>query len=341
MPPVKGRSIVAEFMRRCDALDGRDDGVINNYQACRALFNTAGTGAKNPWTGKLCPGDVDPNPNDTSEAACLTSAQVKTLEFDLSRFVFPRPYENGVTSFGMWAPTTALAAGGGPPPPPPGAQPRPAGGPIMNFGGGGILVGQCYKRQAGAAPDAPMFTHLGILGAVGFVMQDLNANPLDLFEGGKYEARRLQISEWMDATNPDLSAFRKRGGNLLITIGTNDTVASSGAQLDYYQSVLDKMGRSTVDSFMRMWVIPQANHGLDARVYAIDGKGQKVEPREIPNQMDRVAVLRKWVEQGIAPAKVERLTGKDGTMPLCSYPDYPRYTAGDPNQSAAYTCTPP
>ena len=44
--------------------------------------------------------------------------------------------------------------------------------------------------------------------------------------------------------NPDLSAFEKRGGKMIVAIGTNDTLASPGSQLDYYQAVLDKMGRS-------------------------------------------------------------------------------------------------
>ena len=207
--------------------------------------------------------------------------------------------------------------------------------------GGNTLVSLRYKGQEGAPADAPVFTHLGILGSVGFVMQDLDANPLDYVEGGKYLARRLQISQWMDATNPDLSGFRKRGGKLLITIGTDDTVASSGSQLDYYGAILNTMGRSAVDSFLRMWVIPQATHGLTARSYVVNGQGEAVQPRELPNVYDRVAALRTWVEKGLAPPMTPQLTGRTGTAPLCSFPTYPRYTGGDATQSAAFTCTAP
>jgi hypothetical protein len=48
---------------------------------------------------------------------------------------------------------------------------------------------------------------------------------------------------------------------MIVVIGTNDTLASPGAQLDYYQSVIDKMGQSVVDQFARFLVIPQAGHG--------------------------------------------------------------------------------
>jgi hypothetical protein len=56
------------------------------------------------------------------------------------------------------------------------------------------------------------------------------------------EAGRSTGGAWvvrlLDSTNPDLSAF-KRGGKLMVVIGTNDTLASPGAQVAYYQSVVD------------------------------------------------------------------------------------------------------
>ena len=39
---------------------------------------------------------------------------------------------------------------------------------------------------------------------------------------------------------------------MIVTIGTNDTLASPGAQLDYYQSVLDRMGRADRRSASRV-----------------------------------------------------------------------------------------
>ena len=34
--PAKINAIRGEFVRQCDKLDGLDDGIINNYMACRA-----------------------------------------------------------------------------------------------------------------------------------------------------------------------------------------------------------------------------------------------------------------------------------------------------------------
>ena len=170
-------------------------------------------------------------------------------------------------------------------------------------------------------------------------MKDTRANPLDYVEGGALNARRVEISAWLDSTNPDLSAFVKRGGKMSVAIGTNDTLASPGAQLDYYQSVLDKMGRATVDGFARFYVIPQTGHGLTGSSYTRDGDGQTIPAVQIPSRFDRVAMLLDWVEKGTAPPKSATVTGNAGSsLPLCSYPTYPKYTSGPRTDAASYTC---
>ena len=134
-------------------------------------------------------------------------------------------------------------------------------------------------------------------------MQDVSANPLDYREGGALNRRREEISPVLDATDPDLSAFAARGGKLIVTIGTNDTLASPGAQLDYYQSVIDTMGREAVDAFARLFVIPQAGHGLTGAVYGTDGSGRPVSASPIASGYERFAVLVDWVERGVTPDK--------------------------------------
>ena len=102
----------------------------------------------------------------------------------------------------------------------------------------GLLASIRFRGQEGAAADAPLFAHLGSLGVIGFLMKDLGVNSLDYVEGGKYDARRVEISQYLDSTNPDLTPFFKHGGKLIVTIGSGDTTASPGSQLDYFQSVI-------------------------------------------------------------------------------------------------------
>jgi feruloyl esterase len=312
--PAKVEAIRAEFVRQCDKLDGLADGVINNYMACRAIFDMSqGTPNRNPWASKRCPNNVDPNPADTSAAACFTDGQISTLKVVYSRYKFATPLANGTKTFGMWVPN-------------------------IDPSGSGLIMNARFKGQEGAAENANNHSHLGILGVTGFLMKNTSANPLDYVEGGPLNARREEISAWLDGTNPDLSAFARRGGKMIVAIGTNDTLASPGSQLDYYQSVLDKMGRGSVDDFARFYVIPQTGHGLTGSSYTVNGDGAAIPAAQIPSRFDRVAMLLEWVEKGTAPAKSATVTGNAGTLPLCSYPTYPKYNSGPSASAASYTC---
>lgn len=320
--PAKVNAIRAEFLRQCDGLDGLFDGIINNYMAARTIFNVNDrVGPSDPWAALRAPNNVDPDPDNKSESAKLTDEQIKTMEFVYSPYLFATPLANEVTSFGMWLPTT---------------EP----------GGFGMIARQRFKGQEGAAENAPVHASLGTLGVTGFLMQDIRANPLDYVEGGKWNKRREQISQWLDSTNPDLSEFYKNGGKIIITIGTMDNIASPGAQLDYYQALLDKMGRETLDEFARLYVVPQGGHGLSGRGYKITGEEKAVEPKNVPapNGDDNMNLLMNWVENNQAPAKtlIIDTKGKIGEKQegagylLCSYPNYPKYVSGPIDQSTSY-----
>jgi len=313
VPPAKVAAIRAEFLRQCDLLDGLNDGVINNYMACRARFDVTSSRGQRPWSARRCPNNVDPDPADTSTAACLTDGQISTLEFVYRRYRFATPLAHDAKSFGMWLPNT-------------------------DPGGSGLIADVRFKGQEGAASDAPVHGHLGVLGVTGFLMRDLSANPLDYEEGGRWDRRRQELSALLDSTDPDLRRFARRGGKMIVTIGTDDTLASPGAQLDYYQAVLDRLGRRTVDRFARFFVMPQANHGLAARTADIDGAGKTIARTPLPTSFERFALLVDWVERGAAPGTSITLTGGQRTLPLCSYPRYPKYIDGSPAAAESYRC---
>jgi hypothetical protein len=310
---AKVNAIRGEFMRQCDKLDGLTDGIVNNYMACREIFDVKqGQAGRHPWVAKRCPDNKDPNPADTSANACLTDGQISTLEWVYSRYPVS-VLANGATSFGMWVPNT-------------------------DPGGGGIIAATRFLGQDDAGANAGRFTWLGQLGVTGFLMKNLNANALDYTEG-QYAERRRELSSILDSTNPDLSAFQKRGGKMIVAIGTNDTTAAPGAQLDYYKSVIEKMGRSNVEAFARFFVLPQTGHGLTGTSYATDGEGKPQEARQIPSTFDRVALLVDWVEKGVAPGKSVNVTGGGRSLPMCSYPEFPKYRNGPVDVAESYECS--
>lgn len=319
VPTTKGRAVAAEFMRQCDGLDGLNDGLINHYMQCRAIFNVNDKeGPKDPWAAKRCPGNTDPDPADRSEKACLTDGQIETLHFIFSPQPYPSTHANGVKAFGMWAPSTEVAGGG--------------------MGGNSLLTDGRSRGQEGAAADARMFNALGSTGVTGFVLRDLDANPLTYEKTADIEKRARQISEWVDSTDPDLGDFNKSGGKMIVAIGVNDTLASPGAQLDYYAAVTKKMGRQ-LDDFARLYVLPQRGHGLSGNYYTVTGDGRTVAGSPLPSSWDRFALLQKWVEEGQAPAKTQTVTGQGGSSGvMCSYPQYARYKSGAPDQAASWSC---
>ena len=237
MTPAKTEAIRAEFVRQCDKLDGAADGIINNYMACRAIFDMSqGAPGRNPWAAKRCPDNTDPNPQDTSAAACFTDGQISTLKLVYSHYKFATPLSNGLKSFGMWVPASRSFR----------KWPHPQR-PIQGTGG-------CR-------------THCAVPFASGHSRRHRSPDEKSQCQSSRLRrgrsvefaaGRTLRVA---GLTNPDLSAFAKRGGKMIVAIGTNDTLASPGAQLDYYQSVLDKMGRAAVDDFARLYVIPQTGHG--------------------------------------------------------------------------------
>ena len=314
---AKRTSIATEVMRQCDQLDGLNDGIINNYMGCRAVFDiTRGTAGRTPWANIRCPGNVDPDPANTTASACLTDGQIATMQFVHTRYRFSTRLANDNPSFGMWLPGTD-----------PGSE--------------SLIVPARVQGQEGASASSPIFTSTGMVAVTGSLFKNLGANPLDYVEGGSLNARRVELSGYSDATNPDLGPFYKRGGKLIVMMGTNDNRASSASILDYYESVLDELGRTRTDSFARLWVVPGTGHGLNGTQFAVDGSGQATTGEAIPSTIDRIKLLTDWVESNTAPPLNAQVTGVTRSLPLCSYPTFPKYQSGPTSSASSYACASP
>jgi feruloyl esterase len=136
-----------------------------------------------------------------------------------------------------------------------------------------------------------------------------------------------KVGSIVNAVNPDLSAFKKRGGKLILYHGWNDTAISPGNTIDYYNSVLSKMGAKQ-DDWMRLFMIPGMGH-------CRGGAG--------PNQVNYMGALERWRESGVAPDQMlgSHVTSDrvDMTRPLCPYPQVAQYKGvGSTNDAANFTC---
>jgi len=92
-----------------------------------------------------------------------------------------------------------------------------------------------------------------------------------------------------DATNPDLSAFRNAGGKLILWHGWSDEHISPLTTIAYHEAVQQQMGKTVVDSFERLYLLPGVQHC---------GRG------EGPSAIDLLTPMLNWVERGQAPDSV-------------------------------------
>jgi feruloyl esterase len=156
------------------------------------------------------------------------------------------------------------------------------------------------------------------------------ADPEDYQAHVRAEAKFAPI---LNATNPDLRAFRERGGKLLQYHGWNDQLISPQNSIDYYESVLSFFGSGgggggNVANFYRLFMAPGMAH-------CSGGNG--------PNTFDMQTALEQWVEGGVAPDRVVATRAVNGVVdrlrPLCPYPQVAVYNgSGDTNDAANFTC---
>jgi feruloyl esterase len=131
---------------------------------------------------------------------------------------------------------------------------------------------------------------------------------------------------YVDAVNPDLSKFKSSGGKLLMTHGWSDTGITPETTIWYYDSVLNKMGRSQSD-WMRLFMAPGMGHC---------GGGPGV------NTFDSIGALEKWVEKGVAPDTMLGTGAQGLTRPLCQYPQAAEYKGtGDLKDASNWSCKAP
>jgi feruloyl esterase len=133
----------------------------------------------------------------------------------------------------------------------------------------------------------------------------------------------------LPAVERDLSAFRKRGGKLLMYAGWIDPVVPPQDTAAYYEAVARTMGgEDNVRDFFRLFMAPGMGH-------CGGGPG--------PNQFDALTTLEQWVEKGVAPAMLLATHSTNGTVdrtrPLCPWPQVARYKgAGSIDEAANFTC---
>jgi hypothetical protein len=249
---------------------------------------------------------------ESSGDNCLNEAQVNAVRTLHASYRFSFPLENGVSEYPGWGVSGEATPAFGPTggwsawwlgSTPPALPPQPTNGIAWVYGAGGIQ--HVFARE-------PNFD-------------------VRKYRPEDFAPRVREVSKLMDSTNPDLSAFKAHGGKLVMLEHLSDYAQSPSAGIGYFQQVQRHLGELQVADFARLYTAPGVDHV---------GSGA-------PSNVDMLSVLVDWVEGGRAPGDLVVLDQKPAlpistsrALPLCRWPGWPHYKAGDPKDATSFVCAP-
>ncbi len=263
----------------CDALDGVDDGVIDDPMKCTPdVFDL---------NALQCPPD--------STANCLTAGQLQTARYMYGDVV---DADGNVLSPGV----------------PPGAE------------GAGDWAAWMLPTARRGAPDQSLIDGMDVLLAA--LMRFEPDFDIETFDPVADRDLLTAATAPLDVLTADLSAFRARGGKLLMYQGWNDYPLRPQRAIDYLHEVeKESGGADEAGEFFRLFMVP-------GMIHCSRGPGAWVA--------DYVDPLVAWTEKGVAPERIE--ASRPGpepafTRPLCAWPETAKYGGeGDVNDAVNWSC---
>ncbi|MBI3514203.1 MAG: tannase/feruloyl esterase family alpha/beta hydrolase [Proteobacteria bacterium] len=287
---AKLKTVAGAVYAKCDAIDGLKDGLIDDPRRCG--FDAAKDVPQ-------CAGSDDGD-------GCLTPKQAAAIQHVHSPMVVQgKPYFFGYavgdevvgTPFtGAGAPTTAWDE---------------------------WFIGRDGQKSRQVAYGETFMKYL----AFGRPDPNFDIRKLDF---DKDPARMGEMRALLDATDPDLRAFRGRGGKLLMYHGWADTALTPYMSIDYYEKAQAASGADGRD-FFRLFMVPGMAHC----------RGGVATDR-----FDAMSAIVNWVENGSAPNSLKAWRVEDGKVarsrPLCPFPQVAVHAGtGSPDDAANFSCKNP
>jgi feruloyl esterase len=140
--------------------------------------------------------------------------------------------------------------------------------------------------------------------------------------------RMSSVALRIDATIPDLTAVKMRGGKIVHYHGWADPGVTPEMSVNYYEAAMKTMGPAETRDFYRLFLVPGMFHC---------GGGPGC------GNVDWLGAAANWVEKGIAPSLLVGSHIEDGrtarTRPVCAYPGVARYKGtGSIEQAENFAC---
>ena len=292
--PEEKELIQSSYLAMCDAQDGITDGILNDPRECEFDVTTL-----------LCDAE--------NTEMCLSAEQVAAVKVIYegakdsqgNSLYYGFPFGGG-TALGGWA---RWLTGG-----------LKYQADLDEFQGG-VDAGDF---QAPVAPSAFYGFGNGIMKY--FVYNDPEWSYVD-YDYDNLANDGRGVGETLNATNPDLSAFRNRGGKLIVYSGWSDAAAPGNAFVAYHEDVLEFDETAAED--VRLFMMPGVEH-------CFGGPG--------PSWVNYLTEIDSWVETGDAPDQViaywlDESMQPAGSRPVCAYPEVAQYDGkGDTRDASSFSC---
>jgi len=148
------------------------------------------------------------------------------------------------------------------------------------------------------------------------------------FDLERDSAKAHAIDKSVDELDPNLTAFAKHGGKLLLYHGWADQQVAPGFSIEFYKAILDA-SKVPEQNWVRLFMAPGMAH-------CAGGEG--------PDTFDKIKVMEQWVELSKPPEQIiatHKTAGKiDRTRPLCPYPRVAIYKGtGSIDEASHFRCS--
>jgi feruloyl esterase len=295
--PKEQELIESSYLEKCDEQDGIKDGILNDPRQCK--FDVATL---------LCKGK--------KTDSCLSKEQLAAVKviYDGPKdekgnamfYGFPFGGENSIGGWPRW-----LTGG-------------------MKYQAdldefqGGVDVGDIE------APIAPNLFYAFGNGIMKYFVYNDPEWTYNNYNFDTFHKDAELVAATLNATNPDLSAFRERGGKLIMYTGWSDAAITAHGTIGYYKDVLAH--NETAANDVRLFMMPGVEH-------CFGGPG--------PSWVNYLTEIDKWVETGKAPEQVvaywlDEKFQPAGSRLLCAYPKIAKYDGkGDTRDVSSFSCADP
>jgi hypothetical protein len=294
-------------LEACDAMDGAVDGLVQSFVSCT-------TSVVAPKLSAItCKG--------AKADTCLSSAQVNALKkvFGGART------SKGEAVYAAWAWDAGVGGKTG--------AAYNMGWRIWKLGPYGAPANAAINLTLGASALPSIFVTPPVAvpmaggGAAAYALA-FDVNQYRAALDNRADEFNQSSLEFMKADSTDLSAFKGRGGKLVIAQGVSDPVFSILDTIAWWDALNNANGGRAGD-FTRLFAVPGMNHCAGGPA---------------TDQFDAFGALVSWVERGVAPDEIIATAGAGTpwpgrTRPLCPYPAQARFKGiGNLETADSFVC---